>query len=153
MNQPSRRDIVVEEVFSHVPRVIWKTLTTGALMERWLRMTPSGFEPIVGNRFTYQTTPAGGWDGVIHCEVLEVVPDRCFVYSWKGGHSCNDGKYGSALDTVVTFTLEVVDDGTRLRVTHAGFIVPHNDTAYRGMSQGWVQVVKTIGAIVDEDAS
>ena len=39
-----------------------------------------------GKRFTYQTTPAGAWDGVIHCEVLEVKPNERLVYSWKGGH-------------------------------------------------------------------
>jgi uncharacterized protein YndB with AHSA1/START domain len=153
MNQSSSREIMVDEVFPHAPKTIWRTLTTGALVERWLRMAPSGFEPVVGNRFTYQTTPAGAWDGVIHCKVLEVIPEQRFAYSWKGGDSGNDGKYGSALDTVVTFTLEPVEGGTRLRVVHAGFIVPRNDTAYRGMSEGWAQVIQTIGTIAGEDAS
>jgi uncharacterized protein YndB with AHSA1/START domain len=152
MSQPSSREIVVDEVFPHAPGTIWKTLTTGSLVGRWLRMMPSGFELVVGNRFTYQTTPASAWDGVIHCEVLEVVEDQRFVYSWKGGDSSNDGKYGSALDTVVTLTLEAVEGGTRLRVVHAGFVVPRNDAAYRGMSEGWSQVVRTIGTIADEEA-
>ena len=54
-----RQDIVVDEVFPHAPAVVWKTLTTPELMGRWLSMTPTGFEPTKGNRFTYQTTPAG----------------------------------------------------------------------------------------------
>ncbi len=98
------QDIVVEEVFPHAPETIWKTLTTRELMGRWLHMTPTGFAPVKGTRFTYQTTPAGAWDGVIHCEVLEVIPNERLVYSWKGGHEGNVG-YGSRLDTVVTFTL------------------------------------------------
>jgi uncharacterized protein YndB with AHSA1/START domain len=150
MNHGDTREIVIDEVFQHTPGTIWKTLTTGTLVGRWLRMTPSGFEPVVGNRFTYQTTPAGAWDGVIHCEVLEVIPEQRFVYSWKGGDSSNGGRYGSALDTVVTHTLEEVDGGTRLRVVHAGFIIPHNDTAYRDMGEGWSQVVQTIGTLADE---
>ena len=100
------QDIVVDEVFPHAPETIWKTLTTGALMARWL-MEPRGFAPVQGTRFTYQTKPAGAWDGTIHCEVLEVVPNERFVYAWKGGHESNDG-YGSRLDTVVTFTLTKV---------------------------------------------
>lgn len=53
-------DIVVEDVFPHAPQAIWKVLTTGALIGRWLKMPLSGFEPVVGTRFTYKTTPAGG---------------------------------------------------------------------------------------------
>jgi uncharacterized protein YndB with AHSA1/START domain len=146
-------DIVVEDVFPHTREIIWRTLTTGALVGRWLRMTPSGFEPIVGNRFTYQTTPSGAWDGVIRCEVLEVRPLKRFVYSWRGGDQTNDGAYGSKLDTVVTLTLEETEGGTRLCVVHAGFVLPRNDVAYRGMGKGWVEVVQGIATVADEEDS
>jgi uncharacterized protein YndB with AHSA1/START domain len=146
------QEIAVDEVFPHAPETIWKTLTTRELMGRWLRMAPSDFEPVVGSRFTYQTTPAGEWDGTIHCEVLDVIPNSRFVYSWKGGHEDNRG-YGSKLDTIVTFTLEKAEGGTRLRLVHSGFVLPRNDTAYRGMSSGWSQVVPSIGAIAGEQVS
>ena len=38
------QDIVVDEVFPHAPETIWKTLTTGELIGRWL-MTPKGSRP------------------------------------------------------------------------------------------------------------
>jgi len=148
--QDRTQQIVIDEVFPHAPETIWKTLTSGGLMGRWLRMAPSGFDAVLGNRFTYQTTPAGAWDGVIHCEVLDVVPNERFVYSWVGGHESNDGAYGSKLDTKVSFTLEKVEGGTRLRLVHSGFVTPRNDSAYRGMSGGWMQVVPAIGAIAGE---
>jgi len=69
------QDIVVDEVLPHAQETIWKALTTGELIGRWL-MTPTGFEAVKGKRFTFQTTPAGAWDGVIHCEVLEAVPNE-----------------------------------------------------------------------------
>lgn len=147
--QARASEIVVDEIFPHAPETIWKTLTSGDLMGRWLGMAPAGFAPEVGNRFTYQTTPAGEWDGTIRCEVLEIVPNERFVYSWKGGHDGNAG-YGSRLDTIVTFTLEPADGGTRLRLVHSGFVLPRNDSAYRNMSGGWSQVVPRIGAITDE---
>ena len=146
------REIVVEEVFPHAPETIWKTLTSGELMARWLGMTPAGFAPVTGNCFTYRTTPAGEWDGVIRCEVLEVIPNERFVYSWRGGHEANVG-YGAPLDTIVTFTLEKVDGGTRLCLVHSGFILPRNDSAYRNMSGGWSQVVPQIAAITGEQES
>ena len=146
------REIVVDEVFPHAAATIWRTLTTGALMARWLNMTPTGFEPVVGNKFTYQTSPAGEWDGMIRCQILEVVPGERLTYSWKGGHEDNVG-YGSRLDTIVTFTLEQVEGGTRLRVVHSGFVLPRNETAYRNMSGGWSQVIGRIGAVTEEEAS
>lgn len=142
------QEIVVDEVFPHAPEKVWKTLTTAELMGRWL-MAPEGFEPVEGTRFTYRTTPAGEWDGTIHCEVLEVRPNERLVYSWKGGHEGNSG-YGSPLDTVVTFTLSRVGNGTRLRLIHSGFVTPKNDTAYEKMSGGWKKVVRDIGTIAGE---
>ena len=90
------QDIVIDEVFPHAPETLWKTLTSGELMARWLRMPSTGFEPVKGKRFTYQTTPGGAWDGVIHCEVLEAIPNQRLVYSWKSGHAENVG-YGAPL--------------------------------------------------------
>jgi uncharacterized protein YndB with AHSA1/START domain len=152
MNQAALRsdtqEIVVDDIFPYAPETIWKTLTTGELMGRWL-MTPTGFEPVKGKRFTYQTTAAGAWDGVIHCEVLEAVPNQRLVYAWKGGHESNAG-YGAPLDTVVTFTLTRVEKGTRLRLVHSGFVLPKNELAFTNMGNGWKKVVPQIGAIAGE---
>jgi uncharacterized protein YndB with AHSA1/START domain len=143
------RDIIIDEVFPHAPEVVWKTLTTPELMGRWLKMTPTGFEATQGNRFTYQTTPAGEWDGVIRCEVLEVTPNQRLVYAWRGGHEANIG-YGSRLETVVTWTLSKADGGVRLRLVHSGFQTPRNDSAFKGMSEGWPTVLAQIDAIAGE---
>jgi uncharacterized protein YndB with AHSA1/START domain len=139
------QEIVVDEFFPHAPETIWKLLTTGELIGRWL-MTPTGFEPVRGNHFTFQTTSAGAWDGVIHCQVLEVTPSERLAYAWKGGHEGNVG-YGSPLDTVVTWTLSRVEGGTRVRLVHSGFVTPKNDSAFKTMSGGWKKVVQTIGTL------
>jgi uncharacterized protein YndB with AHSA1/START domain len=143
------QDIVVEEVFPHAPETIWRILTTGELIGRWLKMNPTGFEPVKGARFTFQTTPAGAWDGVIRCEVLEVTRNERLSYSWQGGDDGNT-QYGSRLDTIVALTLTRVDGGTRLRLVHSGFVTPKNDSAFRNMSEGWKTVVGRIGAISGE---
>jgi uncharacterized protein YndB with AHSA1/START domain len=145
------QDVVVDEVFPHAPETIWKMLTTGELIDRWL-MKSTGFEPVKGARFTLQTTPAGAWDGVIHCEVLDVMRNERLSYSWRGGHDGNAG-YGSPLDTVVTWTLSRVENGTRLRLVHSGFVLPKNDTAFRNMSEGWKKVVRNLDAIAAEQNS
>jgi len=145
------QDIVVDEVFPHAPETIWKTLTTGEMIARWM-MAPTGFEPVEGKQFTFQTTPAGAWDGTIRCQVLEVIPNERFVYAWKGGQEGNVG-YGSRLDTVVTFTLSKVENGTRLRLVHSGFVTPKNDTAFKNMSDGWPKVFKNLNTVAAEQVS
>ena len=143
------QDIVVDEMFPHAAETIWRVLTSGELMARWI-MAPTGFTPVKGTRFTFQTKAAGAWDGVIRCEVLEVVPNRRLAYAWRGGDSANVG-YGSKLDTVVTWDLTQTEAGTRIRMVHSGFVTPKNDTAYKNMSDGWKTVVPKLGALIDEE--
>ena len=138
-NRMATRDIVVEDVLPHSPKRVWKALTTAELIGRWLM--PNDFEPVVGKRFTFTTRPIGAWDGVVQCEVLEVVPLRRLVYSWKGGAD------DSRLDSVVTWTLQPEGKGTRLRMVHAGFRSPQNDFAYGAMSSGWQRIVGKINEI------
>ena len=142
------QQIVVDEVFPHSPQTIWRTLTTGELIARWL-MAPTGFEPVKGKRFTFQTKAAGAWDGVIQCEVIEAIPNQRLAYAWKSGGEGNVG-YGAPLDTVVTWTLTPVDGGTRLHLVHSGFVMPKNDSAFDLMSGGWLKVMQNVGNIAGE---
>ena len=148
-NQDATRDIVVEGVLPHAPERVWQALTSAELIGRWLM--PNDFAPEVGRRFTFRTRPMGDWDGVVHCEVLELVPQRKLVYSWKGGSDRNT-TYGSALDTVVTWTLTPVAGGTHLRMVHAGFRSPENDVAFDAMSPGWTRILHSIPRVIAEAA-
>ena len=144
------QEIVFDEVFPHTPAAIWRVLTTGELINRWL-MAQKGFVPVKGNHFSFQNPPDGEWDGVIQCEVLEVVPNERLVYTWKSGHESN-GVYVSRLDTVVTWTLARNDGGTRLRIVHSGFIMPRNMSTFQNINAGWPKVVPKLIAIVAEEA-
>ena len=146
-NRAATRDIVVEDLLPHPPEKVWKALTTAELIGRWLM--PNDFEPVVGRRFTFKTRPIGDWDGVVQCEVLEIVPHRRLAYSWKGGSDSNnsDSNYGSKLDSVVTWTLQPEGRGTRLRLVHTGFRSPQNDSAYDAMSPGWGRIMGRISEI------
>ena len=141
------REIVVEEVLPFAPTAVWKALTTGEVISRWL-MEPTGFAPVTGNQFTFQTTPAGKWDGTIHCEVLDVVPNERFAFAWRGGDADNVG-YGSRLDTVVTWTLAPAPGGTLLRLVHSGFELPRNETAFKNMGEGWPKVLERLRPLPD----
>lgn len=146
--QHTTREIVVEEVLPHPPQLVWKTLTTSELIGRWLM--PNDFEPALGRRFTFKTKPVGGWDGVVHCEVLELIEYEKLVYSWKGGSDDNTA-YGATLDSIVTWTLTPVEGGTRLRLVHRGFRSPDNDFAFGAMSSGWARVMQGISRVTTEN--
>ncbi|MBI1244418.1 MAG: SRPBCC domain-containing protein [Alphaproteobacteria bacterium] len=147
--KPDAREIVIDAVFPHAPEKVWKTLTQADLVARWVKMPVKGFAAVKGTRFTYQTTPAGEWDGIIRCEILEVVPYERLVYSWKGGHEGNVG-YGTLLDTRVTWTLARTQEGTRIRIVHSGFVLPRNESAFTNMSNGWKKVVGIVETVTAE---
>jgi uncharacterized protein YndB with AHSA1/START domain len=136
------RDIVAEDFFPHPPERIWKALTTAEIIGRWLM--PNDFEAVIGKHFTFTTRPMGNWDGVVRCEVLDVVPHRRLVYSWRGG---SDADNPARLDSTVAWTLQPEGSGTRLRMVHSGFRSPHNDSAYEAMSPGWRRLIGRLGEI------
>ena len=126
--------ILVEYDLPHPPAKVWRALTESVLLAAWLM--PNDIRPVVGHRFTFTAAPMPGWDGIVHCEVLEVDPERRLRYSWCGGAP------ESRLDSTVTWTLTPAPQGTRLVLEHAGFL-PRNSFAFDVMGRGWR------GAMVD----
>jgi uncharacterized protein YndB with AHSA1/START domain len=103
--------ITVDQYLAHPPAKVWRALTDPGRLARWLM--PNDFEPVVGHRFTFRTEPRPqqGFDGVVHCQVIDLEPDRLLRITWRGGR----------LDTTVTWTLAPEGHGTRLFLEHAGF--------------------------------
>jgi uncharacterized protein YndB with AHSA1/START domain len=125
--------IVVDYMLNESPAEVWRGLTEAELLARWLM--PNDIKPVVGHRFKFHTKPMGDWDGVVHCEVLEIDEPNKLVYSWKGGDGKNEN-YGHLLDTVVTWTLTpTATGGTKLHLVHFGF--EPTDYAFQIMSGGW----------------
>jgi uncharacterized protein YndB with AHSA1/START domain len=123
------RTIHVDEFLAHPPARVWKALTDPVLLAKWLM--PNDFRAVVGHRFTFLTDPRPnvGFDGVVHCEVLAVEPERLLRISWRGG----------TLDTTVTWTLAPEGRGTRLFLDHDGFDPddPTQQFSRRIMDGGW----------------
>ena len=120
-----RRAIRVTYELGASPEKVWRALTDPALLERWLM--PNDIAPTVGRRFTFRTQPAPGFDGIVHCQILEADPPSRLVYSWKGG----------AIDTVVTWLLEEsAGGGTTLRLVQDGFR-PEDGFTYNMLNEGW----------------
>jgi len=123
------KSIRVEYDLPHPPEKVWRALTEPALLSAWLM--DNDIRPLVGHRFTFKAPPMPGWDGVVHCEVLELDTPKRLQYSWRGGPET------SRLDSVVTWTLRsTTSGGTRLELVHSGFL-PVNEFAFDAMNRGW----------------
>lgn len=142
---PATRAITVEEIVPHAAEIVWKVLTTSELMQRWLM--PNTFAPGLGARFTIADMPRGDWDGTVSCEITAWNPPHELAYTWVGGSPNNVGD-GAPLDTVVTWTLTPVAEGTRLRMVHNGFRSPLNDITRAGMTRGWTVILPGISELV-----
>jgi len=129
--------------YSHGPEAVWEYLTNSELISQWLM--PNDFEPVVGHEFTFKTRPIPNFefDGIIYCKVLEIVPLKKLVYSWKGGPG--DGRIN--LDSVVTFTLTSKSDGTELLLEHSGLM--ENINIYTAMSDGWLKNIRKIDDLIN----
>jgi uncharacterized protein YndB with AHSA1/START domain len=120
-----KRDIHFEVTYPHPRERVWRALTDPELLADWLM--PNDFQPEVGHTFQFRSDPAPGWDGIVHCKVLELEAPHRLAMSWKGG----------MIDTVVTFTLEEVAEGTKLRLDHTGFKGLRSVVVSLMMSGGW----------------
>ena len=75
------RSVPVERVMPHPPEKVWRALTQGPLIQEW--PMPNDFEPVVGHRFKFKSTPMPHWNGVVGCGVLVVEPNQRLSYCWN----------------------------------------------------------------------
>ena len=126
--------------FAQDPRVVWEYLTDASLISQWLM--PNNFEPVVGHEFQFQwrAVPEIDFDGISHCRVLDIIPEKKLSYSWKTGPG--NGKI--TLDSIVIWTLEAKDGGTELLLEHSGFKELENANIFLAMRDGWIRHMKKI---------
>ncbi len=128
-----KRDLVIKWHFPHSPEKVWECITNPELISQWLMK--NDFKPVVGHQFQFHSKPLPkmGWDGIVYCEVLEVIPNQKLVYTWKGGP--RPGIIG--LDTLLTWTLSPDGESTRLVLEHSGFKGLKNMLSSIFMESGW----------------
>jgi uncharacterized protein YndB with AHSA1/START domain len=95
------------------------------LLQQWL-LPAIGFKLEPDTAFTLAAPPQPGWDGTVHCRMLEIQPHTKLSYAWTIGD----------LDTVVTFTLDPTPSGTRVTLEHTGFKADQKHN-FAGARYGW----------------
>ena len=105
-------DIVERVRYPESVDVVWAALTSRVLVSEWMMPTPD-YSAVAGHRFELHAPRIPGWDGVIHCEVLEVTPSTRLVWSRRGSNM--------RAATRVSFTLAPDNEGTLLTLEHSGW--------------------------------
>src|ERR1700736_1378487 len=77
------RSISQEYDLPYSPAKVWRSLTEPKLLAGWLMS--NDIRPVVGKNFTFTAEPTPWWDGIVHCEVLEVDPGKRISYTWRTG--------------------------------------------------------------------
>jgi uncharacterized protein YndB with AHSA1/START domain len=107
--------------YLHPPEKVWRAVTDPKLIPLWTATgkggRPEGFSTEVGTRFKFIAKPIPGWDGIVHCEVLEAREPTLLRYSWFSDE-------GGGV-TEVTYRIEPHGAGTRFTYEHTGFTGIH----------------------------
>ena len=106
--------------------------------EGMYRVTQWHAELRVGGKWVSKGKSADGSDFTVHGTILEFDPPRKVVKTWN-----YDWEEGSE-ETTVTYQLEPIEGGTRLRLRHTGF--GDRKKACEGHATGWERV---LGWLVD----
>jgi uncharacterized protein YndB with AHSA1/START domain len=105
-----KQTVQLEKIYSHPPGRVWQALTDPQALAQWL--LPNSFQPRPGHRFRFTRRSSGGKSEKVQCQVVEVEAPRRLAYTWQAE--------GEEVPTLVTWTLEPVEEGTRLRLEHIG---------------------------------
>jgi uncharacterized protein YndB with AHSA1/START domain len=129
------RSLVIEKELPHPVGKVWRALTQGALIKEWLM--DNDFQPDVGHKFKFRSTPMPNWNGVIDSQVLVVEPDKKLSYSWNS----------MGLESVVVWTLVETSGGTLVRMEQSGFR-PDQEANYQGANYGWQKFIGGLERVV-----
>jgi uncharacterized protein YndB with AHSA1/START domain len=116
---------------------VWAYLSDREKLAEWL-MT-SDFIPEIGASFSFRAEPAGSWNGVIRCELREIVEAERIAFTWNA----ND----IGTETLVTFELLAEEGGTRLSLRHERFEGARPGAEGRHAA-GWTNALRTLQTAV-----
>ncbi len=133
------------EIAAPVSRV-WKALTDYREFGQWFRVKLDGpFETgkVSTGHITYPGYEHLKWEAVIKT----MQPERVFAFTWHPYAVDPDVDYSSEPSTLVEFTLEPTETGTRLTAVESGFDkipVGRRPEALRMNTGGWEEQMQNI---------
>ncbi|MBV8326514.1 SRPBCC domain-containing protein [Chryseobacterium sp.] len=130
-----QRNIQLKTVLPYSPEMVWTALTDSKILGSWFM--ENNMVPEKGHYFTFHMKPQKGWDGITHCEIIAIEPERYISYTYRGEatgekalacagiHSETADKITNGiftkLDTILSFRLQPTCGGTLLLMEQSGY--------------------------------
>jgi uncharacterized protein YndB with AHSA1/START domain len=107
--------VAIEVAIGVPPGRVWRAITTPEEMSRFITEFQSfSFEARLGGYLEFRRQAEGEGASVLRGRIVEFDPPRRLAYTWRW-----EGL--DLKETLVTFTLEPSQGGTRVSLVHSGF--------------------------------
>lgn len=140
-------DRIEKQMFLRAPRTrVWKALTDLSQFQQWFGAAlDTPFTP--GARSRGHVTEKG-WEHVqMDIQIERMDPEHTFTYRWLPFAIDAERDYSKETRTLVEFTLDEVDGGTRITVVESGFdqlFADRREEAFKMHEGGWTGQLKNI---------
>ena len=133
---------IERSTFIRAPRSrVWRVITALGEFCRWFQCeTPAAaFEPGTPMPMT-STYPGEHYGAKFSLTVAEMTPEHTFRWRWHPGAPMAGEDLSHESETLVTFSLEEVEGGTRVTLTETGFdqlFASRRKRAFEDNNEGW----------------
>ncbi|HEV7765581.1 MAG TPA: SRPBCC family protein [Thermoanaerobaculia bacterium] len=133
------------------PERVFRALTSVDEVSKWFRVAIEG--EIAPGSSVWMTSTNEGFAGQrwqVH--IKEMTPPTRFVWEWHPGEMDPTVDYSKEPRTLVTFTIEPTENGTRLSVAETGFdeiTLERRAKVHSDNTQGWAEVIVWIRDYVE----
>jgi uncharacterized protein YndB with AHSA1/START domain len=148
-------DKIEKEIIMRAPRSkVWRALTNAEEFGKWFGVKMH--DSFVPGAIARGKILSPGYDHLtleVHVDRIEA--EHLFSYRWHPYAVDPEMDYSNEPTTLVSFELEEIAEGTRLKVTESGFDripLARRDEAFRMNSGGWAAQVENVANYVDAES-
>ncbi|HEX3866461.1 MAG TPA: SRPBCC family protein [Gemmatimonadaceae bacterium] len=144
---PSSTDRLEKSIVLPVPRArVWQAITDVHEFNEWFGVDLTA--PFVPGAAVSGRLRVPGYEHLLLTAWVETIePERRFAFRWHPNATDTSIDYSGEPTTLVTFTLEDVDGGTRLTIVESGFDALPESRRIRALtsnSNGWTSQLTRI---------
>jgi len=141
-------DRIEKEIVLKAPRSrVWRAISDAREFGEWFKVDMSGVKFVAGEPVQAKMTYPG-YEGMPFEMVIDrIEPERLFSFRWHPYGIDSKVDYSSEPMTLIEFTLEEVEGGTKLTITESGFDnipLARRAEAFRMNSEGWGMQLQNI---------
>ena len=145
-------DRIEKQLVLRAPRSrVWRAIADARQFGEWFQVDMSGVEFRAGQPVHAKMTYPGHEGKPFEMVVDRIEPERLFSFRWHPYGIDPSVDYSNEPMTLIEFTLEEVDGGTKLTIAESGFDnipLARRADAFRMNSEGWGMQLRNIEAYV-----